>query len=106
VLAWVTSSLAALAAVTGAIGALGNTAAAISAFLGLSVPILLAGSQSWRAATRDTDKATAYRKAHRELQDLRLELTDVEGKANIADVAAVRAYFDRVRERKRHLGTC
>lgn len=95
-LAWATAVLAGVAAITGALGGLGGTALIVSAFLGIAVPILLSAAQSWRAVSRDTDKATAYEKARAELQKIQLDLTEVRKKADLADADTVRAYIDKI----------
>ena len=97
VLTWLTAILAGVAAISGVIGALGGTALIISAFLGIAVPILLSAAQSWRATSRDSDKAAGYAKARAALQAILLDLGSVRKKADLADAAAVRAYIDSVR---------
>ena len=96
VLTWLTATLAAVAAVTGVIGTLGGTPLIISAFLGIAVPIVLSAAQSWRATSRDSDKAAGYAKARAALQGILLDLGGVRKKADLADAAAVRAYIDSV----------
>jgi Protein of unknown function (DUF4231) len=97
VLGWITALLAAFAAITGAIGGLGTpAAAAISAFLGIAVPLFLSGAQSWRAAALDSDKAAAYDKAGKELEKARLDLSHYERSADAGDAADVKAFIDQV----------
>jgi len=95
-LGWGTAILAGVAAVTGAIAGLGGAGLVLSAFLGIAVPILLSAAQSWRAVSRDTDKAAAYSKARKALQEIQLDLDEVRQKADRGDAAAVKAYVDRV----------
>jgi hypothetical protein len=93
---WVTAALAAFAAVSGALGGLGSSGVVLSASLGITVPIVLSGAQSLRAASRDTDKVAAYEKACQALERAQLDLSEVEHAADAGDAAAVNAYFDRV----------
>ena len=96
-LTWFTAILAGLAAVTGMIGAFGGSALILSAFLGIAVPILLSAAQSWRATSRDSDKAEAYRKAKDALDDILLNKLDaVRAKAAFGDASEVRTYVDSV----------
>lgn len=95
-LTWLTAALAGLAAVTGVIAGLGGSAVILSAFLGIAVPILLSAAQSWRATSRDSDKADAYGKAKTELDRILLDLDAVRAKAALGDAAEVRAYIDSV----------
>ena len=46
--------------------------------------------------SRDTDKAAAYAKARKALQEIQLDLDEVRQKADRGDAAAVKAYVDRV----------
>ena len=96
-LTWFTAILAGLAAVTGMIGAFGGSALILSAFLGIAVPIPLSAAQSWRATSRDSDKAEAYRKAKDALDDILLNKLDaVRAKAAFGDASEVRTYVDSV----------
>jgi hypothetical protein len=95
-LTWLTAILAGLAAVTGVIGGFGGSAVILSAFLGIAVPILLSAAQSWRATSRDSDKADAYGKAKADLDRILLDLDAVRAKAALGDAAEVRTYIDSV----------
>jgi conflict system pore-forming effector with SLATT domain len=95
-LTWLTAALAGLAAVTSVIGGVGGAALILSAFLGIAVPILLSAAQSWRATSRDSDKAEAYAKAKAELDRILLDVDQVRAKAALGDAAEVRTYFDSV----------
>jgi hypothetical protein len=96
VFTWLTAVLAGLAAITGVVGALGGSALVLSAFLGIAVPILLSAAQSWRAMSRDSDKAAAYAKAKAALEEILLDIGAVRKKAELGDAAAVSAYVDSV----------
>jgi hypothetical protein len=95
-LTWLTALLAGLAAVTGAVAAFGGLALTISAFLGIAVPILLSAAQSWRAVSRDTDKADAYKKAKDALDTTLLDIDAVRKAAAAGDAVAVRSFVDKV----------
>ena len=95
-LTWLTAALGGLAAITGIVAALGGSGIILSAFLGIAVPILLSAAQSWRATSRDSDKADAYRKAKEALEAIFLNVDDVRANAALGDVPAVRTYIDSV----------
>jgi hypothetical protein len=96
ILTWLTAILAGVAAITGVIGGFGRTAMILSAFLGIAVPILLSAAQSWRATSRDSDKAEAYKKAKDALEVILLDVDTVRAKAALGDAAQVRTYVDSV----------
>jgi hypothetical protein len=60
------------------------------------VPILLSAAQSWRATSRDSDKAEAYKKAKDALDTILLNVDAVRAKAAIGDTAEVRTYIDSI----------
>ena len=95
-LSWLTAVLAGLAAITGALSGFGGSALVASAFLGISVPILLSAAQSWRASSRDSDKLTAYEKAKQALESNLLDIDSVRARAAMGDAAAVGAYVNSV----------
>ncbi len=95
-LGWLTAVLAGLAAVTGALGGFGGPALVVSAFLGICVPVLMSAAQSWRAASRDSDKLGAYQKAKEALDTDLLNIDGVRARAALGDAAAVGAYVEGV----------
>ena len=96
-LAYWAAGLAAVAAITGAIGSLGGPALTIGAFLGIAVPIVAGALQSWNSASGDSDKVAAYTTAKEALDRILVQEVDaVREQAARGDVAAVRAYFDKV----------
>jgi len=97
-LAWLTALLAGFAAVTGALGGFGGAALVVSAFLGISVPIVMSAAQSWRVANRDSDKLVAYQKAKEALDTNLLDIDTVRARAALGDADAVEAYVTSVHQ--------
>ncbi len=82
--------------VLGLIGGISPALLFLSAFLGIAVPILLSAAQSWATTTGAAAKAAAYQSAGKALQNLRLDLTKIEGAADAGNVADVKKFMDNV----------
>jgi hypothetical protein len=95
---WATASLAGVAGISGTLATLGKTPAAIAAFLGIAVPILLSAARSWRTLSRASEKAASYQTAGDALAEIKSGLDNARRDADRGDASGVESFVARVHQ--------